>query len=73
MSNRIIKKEYENDEIVVIWKPQSFIHAAECFKALPRVYVPKAKPWIKVKNATTEELKAQIGKCPSGALSYREK
>lgn len=73
MSNRIIKKEYENDEIVVIWKPQSCIHAVEFFKALPRVYVPKSKPWIKVKNATTEELKAQIGKCPSGALSYTEK
>ena len=73
MSNREIKKEYENDEIVVIWKPQSCIHAAECVKALPKVYDPKAKPWINIKNATTEELKAQIGKCPSGALSYSEK
>ena len=28
------------------------------------------KPWIKIENATTNELKAQIKKCPSGALSY---
>jgi uncharacterized Fe-S cluster protein YjdI len=72
MEKEIIK-EYANDEIVVVWKPQTCIHAAECVKALPKVYNPKEKPWIKVENATTEELKAQIGKCPSGALSYYEK
>ena len=27
------------------------------------------KPWIKIENATTDELKEQISKCPSGALS----
>lgn len=73
MSNREIIKEYENDKIVVIWKPKSCIHAAECVKLLPKVYNPKAKPWIKIKNASTEELKAQIRKCPSGALSFYEK
>jgi uncharacterized Fe-S cluster protein YjdI len=25
---------------------------------------------VKIENASTEELKAQIDKCPSGALSY---
>jgi uncharacterized Fe-S cluster protein YjdI len=34
------------------------------------VYNTKERPWIKPENATTTELKAQIGKCPSGALSY---
>ena len=28
------------------------------------------RPWIKIENATTEQLKNQINKCPSGALSY---
>ena len=65
-----IKKEYKNREITVVWKPKACIHAAECVKALPKVYNPKEKPWIKVENATTEELKSQIDKCPSGALSY---
>jgi uncharacterized Fe-S cluster protein YjdI len=32
---------------------------------------PKERPWVQIENATTEELIAQIGKCPSGALSYR--
>ena len=65
-----IKKEYSNGELTVVWKPKLCIHAGECVKALPNVYKPSEKPWITVENATTEELKAQIKKCPSGALSY---
>lgn len=69
MEREIVKK-YSNGELNVIWKPKKCIHAAECVKALPEVYNPDEKPWIKAENATTEELKAQIAKCPSGALSY---
>jgi len=64
------KKEYSNGDITIAWKPEQCIHAAECVKALPQVYNPQAKPWIKMENATTEELKSQVNKCPSGALSY---
>lgn len=67
---REIVKEYTNGELTIVWKPKSCIHAAECVKALPNVYNPDEKPWIKQNNATTDELKAQIAKCPSGALSY---
>jgi len=69
MDKEIIK-EYSNGELTIVWKPKTCIHAAECVKALPKVYNPKARPWLKIENATTEELKAQIKKCPSGALSY---
>ena len=69
MEREIVKK-YSNGELTVVWKPKKCIHAGECVKALPQVYNPKEKPWIKAENATTEELKAQINKCPSGALSY---
>ncbi|NOX85171.1 MAG: hypothetical protein GXO86_04265 [Chlorobi bacterium] len=65
-----IKKEYTNGELTIVWKPKMCIHAAICVKTLPKVFNPKAKPWIKIENATTNELKAQILKCPSGALSY---
>lgn len=64
-------KEYSNGEISVIWKPELCQHAGICVKMLPEVYNPKEKPWIKAKNASTEQLKQQISKCPSGALSYR--
>ncbi|VAW20902.1 hypothetical protein MNBD_BACTEROID01-1584 [hydrothermal vent metagenome] len=65
-------KEYTNGEITILWEPAKCIHAGECVKALPKVYDPKAKPWIKIENATTDELKSQINKCPSAALSYKE-
>jgi uncharacterized Fe-S cluster protein YjdI len=37
-----------------------------------RYTTQKISPWIASENARTEELKNQIGKCPSGALSYSE-
>lgn len=63
-------KKYSNGEITIIWEPKKCIHAGECVKALPKVYKPKAKPWINIDHATSAELKEQIGKCPSGALSF---
>lgn len=65
-----VTKHYSNGELTVVWKPGKCIHAAECVKALPNVYKPKERPWIQAENASTEDLKAQIAKCPSGALSY---
>ena len=65
-----IKKEYTNGELTVVWQPSKCIHAGICVQTLPEVYDPKAKPWINAENASTESLKDQIGKCPSGALSY---
>ena len=62
--------EYKNDDITILWKPSICIHAGECVKTLPKVYNPKERPWIKIENASTLELKDQIAKCPSKALSY---
>ncbi len=65
-----MKKEYSNDEITVVWQAKKCIHARVCVKTLPQVYNHQAKPWIKVNEANSQELKAQIDQCPSGALSY---
>lgn len=65
-----IKKEYSNGELTIVWQPSKCIHAGACVRTLPKVYNPQAKPWIAIENATTEELKAQVKTCPSGALSY---
>ena len=64
------KKEYSNGELTIVWEPGKCIHSGICVKTLPNVYDPKARPWINVDNASTEELIAQIKQCPSGALSY---
>ena len=68
---RVIK--YNNEDITILWKPDTCIHAAECVKRLPEVYKPTEKPWVSIENASTEALKEQLNACPSGALSYIDK
>lgn len=66
-------KEYPKDEhFTVVWEPKKCIHAGVCVKMLPKVYQPKATPWVNCDHATVDALKLQIDACPSGALSYRE-
>ncbi len=67
------KVNYSNEDITIVWNPEICTHSAKCVKALPKVYNPKARPWLTIENATTEELKQQIKTCPSGALSFIEK
>lgn len=64
------EKRYTNGEITVVWKPETCIHSKLCWKALPEVFAPRERPWIKPEGATTEQIVAQIDKCPSGALAY---
>ena len=68
---REIVKEYAKGDFTVIWKPKKCIHSEICVKTLPEVYKPNDKPWIQPENATVEELKSQIDRCPSGALTYK--
>ncbi len=71
MSENNKTKEYSNGEITIIWDASKCIHSGNCVRSLPKVYDPKAKPWIKIENASTEELKKQIATCPHGALSWK--
>lgn len=64
-------KEYSNGEMTVIWQPELCIHAGICTQMLPDVYRPQERPWVKIENATTEQLISQVNSCPSKALSYR--
>jgi uncharacterized Fe-S cluster protein YjdI len=70
MSTGEIIKKYDHGEIKVVWKPKKCIHSAICVTTLPNVYHPQEKPWIRPKEASAEDLIAQIKKCPSGALDY---
>ena len=65
-----MEKQYKNKEITIHWDQSKCIHAGVCVRSLPNVYNPKERPWIKIENASSEELKTQIDRCPSGALSY---
>lgn len=65
-------KEYSNEEIRVLWKPEKCIHAAECIRGLPDVFCKEKTPWIDMKGAGSEEIIKVIDLCPSGALSYEK-
>ena len=65
-----MKMQYKNEDITIHWDQSKCIHAGVCVRSLPNVYNPKERPWLKIENASSEELKAQISNCPSGALSY---
>ncbi|MEP2025458.1 MAG: (4Fe-4S)-binding protein [Reichenbachiella sp.] len=62
-------KHYSNDKVTVKWQSELCIHSEKCFHGLPKVFNPKERPWINIDGANSEEIIAQVGKCPSGALS----
>jgi uncharacterized Fe-S cluster protein YjdI len=64
--------KYSNGEITIIWQPNICIHSGICAKGLIEVFDPRRKPWINMSSSDSETIKAQIKKCPSGALSYIE-
>jgi uncharacterized Fe-S cluster protein YjdI len=66
------KKLYSNGEITIVWQPSKCTHSGICVKTLPHVYNVNERPWIKLENATTQELIDQVNKCPSGALSIEK-
>ena len=63
-------KAYSNVDINFKWQPEKCELTVICVSTLPEVYNQKVSPWMKIENATTEELKNQIAKCPSWALSF---
>jgi uncharacterized Fe-S cluster protein YjdI len=61
---------YTNDEVTVVWKPETCIHSRICWTELRAVFDPFKKPWVNMAADTTEKIIEQVRKCPSGALSY---
>jgi uncharacterized Fe-S cluster protein YjdI len=62
--------KYSNGEVTVVWKPETCIHSAICFRGLHDVFDPQRRPWVNINGASTEKIVEQVRKCPSGALSY---
>ena len=65
--------KYNNDEITVLWKPDFCRHSGRCVTQLPGVFDTQKHPWINMQGATTDEIVAQVNKCPTGALSILRK
>jgi uncharacterized Fe-S cluster protein YjdI len=66
---RQITKRYSNGEVTVVWQPDLCVHSGICARGLFAVFNPRRRPWVDMNAATSQEIVAQVGKCPSGALS----
>jgi uncharacterized Fe-S cluster protein YjdI len=66
-------KTYSNADITVSWTPERCIHSERCFQGLAQVFDPNRRPWIDMSAADTAAIKAQVDKCPSGALGWTAK
>ena len=53
-------KEYESDDLSVVWKPEKCIHSEKCFKGLSEVFNPNERPWVNVSGADDKTIKEQI-------------
>ncbi|MEP2511756.1 MAG: (4Fe-4S)-binding protein [Reichenbachiella sp.] len=62
-------KHYSNDKVTVKWQSDLCIHSEKCFHGLSNVFNPKERPWVNIEGASSDEIIAQVHKCPSGALS----
>ena len=67
------KKTYSGTHADVSFDLDTCIHAGECVRGLPKVFEVGRKPWILPDEASLEELKDVVSRCPSGALELHEK
>ena len=72
MDKKQVTKEYTNGEITVIWQSAKCIHSGNCVRNLSKVFQPNEAPWIKINNASSDEIVSAVDKCPSGALSIKK-
>lgn len=63
-------KTYDGEQLSVVWEAGRCIHTAMCIQALPQVFDPLARPWIRVDAASVEAVAAAVRTCPTGALRY---
>lgn len=63
-------RDYSNKDITVHWRPDKCVHATICYVRLRKVFDPSRRPWIKMDEASTEEIIDIVNQCPTDALTY---
>lgn len=61
---------WEGDGFTVTFEPDVCTHSGRCVRGLPLVFDVTRRKWIDTSAGTAEEIAAQVGRCPSGALQF---
>lgn len=69
MADRI----YVKGSLQVRWQSELCTHCEACWRGLPAVFDPQARPWVNLDGAPADEVVKQVVACPSGALSILAK
>jgi uncharacterized Fe-S cluster protein YjdI len=62
---------YETPNVTVTFDPNVCQHTGVCLRGLPAVFDIRDTRWVRPEMAATEEVIAQVARCPSGALQIR--
>jgi uncharacterized Fe-S cluster protein YjdI len=62
------RKSYVGANVTVSFDPEVCQHSGKCVQGLPAVFEVGRSPWITPDAASADEVTAQVGRCPSGAL-----
>jgi len=64
---------YGGAKVDVQWDGRLCIHIGECGRAKNDLFVAGRQPWCEPDRVSADEVSEVVGRCPSGALSYRRK
>ncbi len=64
---------YRGKNIDVLWDSRLCIHIGECGNAEGELFVGGRDPWCQPDLVSEEEVKEIISRCPSGALTYKNR
>jgi CDGSH-type Zn-finger protein/uncharacterized Fe-S cluster protein YjdI len=64
---------YPGEKMDVQWHGALCIHIGECGRAKGELFITGRKPWCRPDLASNEEVEDVISRCPTGALTYRDK
>ncbi len=65
--------EFPGEKIDTVWDGRLCIHVGECTRAKESLFVSGRKPWGQPDLADADVVAEVVGRCPTGALTYRRK
>jgi len=64
-------RTYTKGALVVLWNSELCSHCERCWRELPSVFNPEARPWVNLDGASTQQVIGQVALCVSAALSLQ--